>query len=513
MVSGAEDLLGSVLGGRYRILEFLGEGSGARVYLAKDLQGDRFVAIKVIKSELTDDGTFLERFQNEAKTLAKLRSPFAVRVFDYGIEDRLSYIIMEFVPGRTLDRVIKEEGALGLEQALTITRQVAQCLRAAQEADVVHRDIKPANIMVTADGSIKVMDFGIAKSMIKTGLTQTGVLGTPYYVSPEQADGSELDTRSDIYSLGCTLYQMLTGHPPYEGDNPVAVIMKHLQAPTPRISKDRPDLDPRIDEIAAKCIEKDREKRFWPRELVAAIDDLAAKLGIIIGTGEAGVAGEELNEVKRAISGLSQRIADLQSELDSVSLRPIPSPAGLSRRLAAVGMALVLFLIAVSCGVGSFLPRASTMATPTPINLAEIMARLDALETLSPDMDEQVTGPQLYSDPSVYLGIADSYYADKNYSQAIQFYDLLVEMDAESAHVRARLGWSHYHREDYAQATFEFERSLELDPSEANSHNGIGWCYKQMGDCANAVVHFRQALDLDPGLSSAMDGLAACGQS
>lgn len=498
MVSGAEDILGSVLGGRYRILEFLGEGSGARVYLAKDLEGDKFVAIKAIKSELTADGTFLERFQNEAKTLAKLRSPFAVRVFDYGIEDRLNYIIMEFVPGRTLDRVIKEEGTLGLEQALAITRQVAQCLRAAQEADVVHRDIKPANIMVSADGSIKVMDFGIAKSMIKTGLTQTGVLGTPYYVSPEQADGRDLDSRSDVYSLGCTFYQMLTGHPPYEGDNPVAVIMKHLQAPAPKISKDRPDLDPRVDEIGARCIEKDREKRFWPRELMAAIDDLAPKLGIIIGRGDAGVAGEELNEVKRAIGGLSQRIADLQSELDSLSLRSIPSPAGISRRLAVVGMALVVFLIAVSCGVGSFLPpRAVPLPTPTPMATATPM----------------VIPPIPTPDPQVYAGIGINYYLNENYGEAIRFLEMARQLDPANAATLELLAWSHFHLEDYGTAIEWFQETIAVDPSFANAYSGIGWSYQRMGDCTSAVQYYQQALSVNPELAGAREGLEACGAS
>jgi serine/threonine protein kinase len=266
-------MIGKVIKDTYRIYDEIGQSLVATVYLAKDLKRNRVVALKVIHPELAEESQFARRFQREAKLLAKLDSSHAVKVLDYGEEEGLAFIVLEYVEGRTLAAILEEEGALEVEWALSLARQVAQGLAHADEAGIVHRDIRPANIMVAPSGLARIMDFGIAKGADLSRLTATGVLGSPHYLSPEQAEGEEVDIRSDIYSLGITLFEMLTGQRPYEADNVVDIVLKHLQEPIPSLRQFDEEIPGEVEELVKRCLDKNPEERFrTPVELMEAID-------------------------------------------------------------------------------------------------------------------------------------------------------------------------------------------------------------------------------------------------
>ncbi len=272
-------MIGETIKGIYKIYDEVGAGSAAEVYMARNTRTNQIVAIKIIRAELTVDGKWLDRFRREAKILSEFDSPNALKLYDYGTEGDLNYIVTEFVQGMTLAELIQRRAPLEVEKALDIAKQVASCLQQACQKDIVHRDIKPSNIMVTTEGVAKVMDFGVARSLISPGVTQTGVIGTPYYISPEQAEGGEVDSRSDIYSLGATLFEMLTGEVLYTADSAVKVILKHLQEPIPSVRAYREDVPPEVEAIVTKCLAKKPEGRFrTPMELIAAINNALRRM-------------------------------------------------------------------------------------------------------------------------------------------------------------------------------------------------------------------------------------------
>jgi serine/threonine protein kinase len=271
-------MIGKTIANKYKIYEQIGEGAVAEVFMGRDLTTNRMVAIKVIRPHLVDEGKFVERFRREARVLAELNSPHAVQIYDYGTEGEISYIVLELIQGRILSDIMEAEGPMEVDRALGLVRQIAECLQAAQQKGIVHRDIKPANVMVTADGLVKVMDFGFARSAISKGLTATDVLGTPNYISPEQAEGKEVDTRTDIYSLGASLYELLTGEVPYKADTAIAVVLEHMTAPVPSVRSLRPDVPEAVDKITARCMAKEPRDRYQtPTELVRAIDAALGK--------------------------------------------------------------------------------------------------------------------------------------------------------------------------------------------------------------------------------------------
>jgi eukaryotic-like serine/threonine-protein kinase len=253
-----------VLGGRYRLEALIGQGGMARVYRAQDLQLDRTVAVKILSGQLAHDPSFVERFRRESKTAAKLNNPNIVGVYDSGAEDHTDYIVMELVEGRTLDEFLAGGGRLSPVRSVELLENVAGALAYAHQRGVIHRDIKPGNIMVTREGQVKVMDFGIARlTTTKETLAETAtVLGTAAYLSPEQAQGEPVDARSDIYSLGCVSYELLTGSQPFTGDTAVAVAYKHVQETPPPPSSLNPELTPQVDAVVMKAMAKNPENRY-----------------------------------------------------------------------------------------------------------------------------------------------------------------------------------------------------------------------------------------------------------
>lgn len=251
-----------ILNNRYELEQKIGEGGMARVYLGRDLRLNRRVAIKALHEHYAADVTFLQRFHHEAQAAAGLRHPCIVNVYDVGQDGDIHYIVMEYVEGSDLKSLILRNGPLPINHAVAIAEDVAEGLEAAHRIGMVHRDVKPQNILVSPAGEVKITDFGIAKSSLSTALTETGVtFGTADYLSPEQARGFAATPRSDIYALGVTLYEMLTGHLPFTGENAVAVAMQHVSVDPPPPRMFNPHIPPRLEELVLVALSKNPDER------------------------------------------------------------------------------------------------------------------------------------------------------------------------------------------------------------------------------------------------------------
>jgi eukaryotic-like serine/threonine-protein kinase len=261
-VAVSDSLIDTLFDGRYRIQRKLGAGGMADVYLAEDQELGRRVAIKILNGRHANDDQFIERFRREAKNAAALNHPNIVSIYDRGEAEDTYYIAMEFLDGRTLKELIVSRGAAPINVAIEYARQILSALRFAHRHGIVHRDIKPHNVLVDAEGRVKVTDFGIARAGTSQ-MTETGsIVGTAQYLSPEQARGGEVDPRSDLYSLGVVLYELLTGKTPFDGDTPVEIAMKHLShAPKPPSSL-RSEIPPELDKVVLRALAKNPDERY-----------------------------------------------------------------------------------------------------------------------------------------------------------------------------------------------------------------------------------------------------------
>jgi eukaryotic-like serine/threonine-protein kinase len=322
-------MIGQLIAGRYELQELVGSGGMSSVYRARDGVLERPVAIKILHDHFADDPEYVERFRREARAIARLNHPNIVTVIDRGEFDGRQFIVFEHVPGETLKSLVERRGPLPVDEALALTHQVARGLAYAHEHGVVHRDVKPQNVLIDRDGRAKVMDFGIARSLTPGDeLTETGtLLGTSEYIAPEQASGLPVDERSDQYSLGVMLYELLAGGPPYTGDSFMAVAMKHVQDPVPRVRDRRADVSPRLDAIVARAMAKRRQDRFSSTEaMMAAL--------------EAALADDAIAHASQ--NGATQVI---ERPPGRPAVRPAPRPA--PRRRGGLPLPLVLALLAI----------------------------------------------------------------------------------------------------------------------------------------------------------------------
>jgi serine/threonine-protein kinase len=297
-------LVGMQLSGRYRLDAQIGSGGMSTVYRAFDLTLERPVAIKLMHREIASDSDQLERFRREARAVARLSHPHIVGVIDAGEDEHRPYIVFEYVEGETLKERIRRMGRLPIDEAIAYTIEIARALGCAHMHQIVHRDIKPQNVLIDAEGSAKVTDFGIARSLEQEGLTADGrVLGTTDYVSPEQALGQDVNGQSDIYSLGVVLYEMLTGEVPFHGENQVAVAMKHVREDLPDIQMRRPEVSATLAAVLDHMTEKELGRRY------ADVDTLVADLeeALAIETARSGSSTGEATAVLRTIPAQARR--------------------------------------------------------------------------------------------------------------------------------------------------------------------------------------------------------------
>ena len=322
-------LTGTVLSGRYRLDQKLGSGGMSTVYLAKDETLERWVAVKVLHREISDQPDQIERFRREARAVAQVSHPNVVAVIDAGEDGGHPYIVFEYVDGETLKQRIDRMGRLPLDEAAAYAIEIGRGLQAAHARRLVHRDVKPQNVLIDAEGRAKVTDFGIARELEQDGLTKTGrVLGTTDYVSPEQAMGQSVDDRSDIYSLGVVLYEMLTGDVPFKAENLVGVAMKHVNERMPDVQRRRPEVSSALAAVIERATEKKPERRY--SDMAEMLADLEAALEVEVS--RAGQAGGEATTVLASVPERRRRL--LTSRRVSV--------AGILLVLAATAAALVI---------------------------------------------------------------------------------------------------------------------------------------------------------------------------
>ncbi|MBN8869895.1 MAG: serine/threonine protein kinase [Solirubrobacterales bacterium] len=331
-------MIGTVLSDRYRLEAKLGSGGMSTVYLARDEVLDRPVAVKLMHREMTDQADQLERFNQEARAVAKLSNPNVVAVIDAGEDQGRPYIVLEYVQGETLKQRIARVGALDATEALAYGLEVAQGLGVAHERNMVHRDVKPQNVLIDSTGRAKLTDFGIARELNDEGVTATGrVIGTTDYVAPEQAMGKDVDPRSDIYSLGIVLYEMLTGDVPFEADNQIGVAMKHVNEELPDVQAIRPDISAASARVVDRATAKNPDDRYQTIEEMA--DDLQAALEV-----EAIRAGGTTGEATSVLDA----VAPPRRQIPTSKTSPWP----------AVIMLLVALVIAA--GTAYFISRGDT---------------------------------------------------------------------------------------------------------------------------------------------------------
>ena len=257
------NLIGKMLNNRYEVLEKVGNGGMATVYKAKCHILNRYVAIKILKDEFTTDSEFIKKFNTEAQSAAGLNHPNIVSVFDVCNEDNLYYIVMELIQGKTLKEIIVEDGRLSWKWSVNIAIQIASALEAAHKNNIIHRDIKPHNIIITEDGIAKVTDFGIAKAVSNTTITAFGTtIGSVHYFSPEHARGGYTDAKSDLYSLGIVMYEMLTGRVPFDADTPVSVALKQVQEEPVDPMRYNDTIPVSVNRIILKAMQKDPNLRY-----------------------------------------------------------------------------------------------------------------------------------------------------------------------------------------------------------------------------------------------------------
>ncbi|MGN0624390.1 MAG: Stk1 family PASTA domain-containing Ser/Thr kinase [Oscillospiraceae bacterium] len=277
--------IGKKLDGRYEITELIGVGGMADVYKAVDVMENRVVAVKILKDEFSQNEEFLRRFRNESKAIAVLSHPNIVKIYDVGFTDEIQFIVMEYIDGITLKEFIEQQGVLRWKDALHFVTQILRALQHAHDKGIVHRDIKPQNIMLFADGTIKVMDFGIARFSRVDGKTLSDkTIGSVHYISPEQARGDMTDERSDIYSVGVMLYEMLTGKKPFDGENPVAIALKHMQEDAVAPREIMPSIPEALEEIVIHAMERNPARRYQSAaEMIKDIDTFKLNQSVVFG--------------------------------------------------------------------------------------------------------------------------------------------------------------------------------------------------------------------------------------
>ena len=336
-----------ILGERYELGAMIGTGGMADVYLAQDVRLNRQVAIKILRSDLARDPSFVTRFNKEALSVAALNHPGIVSVYDSGREDSPSgampYIVMEYVEGKTLREIVNKGERFALNRAVEITEGILIALQYSHKNGIIHRDIKPGNIMITDNGDVKVMDFGIARALADTGATMTStwnIIGTAQYLSPEQATGTQADARSDLYSVGCLLYELLAGRPPFTGDTPVAIAYQHVSAPLIPITEIQESLNPDLNAFFSIALAKDANERYQS-------------------------ANAMLKDLKKLIKG-EGITTQIPKQMRKEKAR---------NRIAALSIALVLLVGGVSYFILSPNQSSVTRVLPNVVGLTEAQAR------------------------------------------------------------------------------------------------------------------------------------------
>lgn len=362
--------MSKLLVGRYELVEKIGEGGMAVVYKAKDRLLNRYVAVKILRPECTKDAQFVDSFRAESQAAAGLQHPNIISVYDVGREGNIHFIVMELIEGKSLSEIIKEQAPMDYREVVRITRQVASALSVAHKHNIIHRDIKPHNIMMTSDGMAKLGDFGIAKALSDSTMEETSkIIGSVHYISPEQARGAYVDERSDIYSLGIVMYEMLTGRVPFDGDTPVQVALMHINDDITPPSELVPGIPPALEKVVMKATDKFQTNRY------ASADDMLKDLDSI----------EYVSNVmgRNAFAGQNDAPAAQkpQTVADTAEKSPVyatkKKSKGLSpkaRRAIAAGVLIALLAVLGAVALPKLLNK-STVSVPNVTDMSYAQAK------------------------------------------------------------------------------------------------------------------------------------------
>lgn len=357
-----------LLSGRYELLEKIGDGGMAVVYKAKDKLLNRFIAVKILRPEFTKDAAFVENFKRESQAAAGLSHPNVVGVYDVGREGNINYIVMELIEGKTLNEIIKEEAPMDYRKVIDITKQVASALKVAHKNKIIHRDVKPHNIMVTNEGVVKLADFGIAKAVNDATLsTGSKIIGSVHYFSPEQARGNYVDERSDIYSLGIVMYEMLTGTVPFDGDNPVTVALKHINEEVRPPSEIVSGIPPALERCVLKATSKYQTNRYSSaEELIEELDNIefvTKVVGNSIFNQSAKVVDEDEYEDSEYDDEDTGKRKSRKAKKGKKGKKPL-SPAQKKKRNIIIGAAAAVLLLVIGLGLVASGAFSSTKQVP-----------------------------------------------------------------------------------------------------------------------------------------------------
>lgn len=400
---------GVFLGKRYEVIERIGTGGMADVYKGKDHKLNRYVAIKVLKSDFRADETFIAKFRSEAQAAAGLMHPNVVNVYDVGVDRGLYYMVMELVEGITLKEYIEKKGRLSAKETISISIQMISGIEAAHNQHIIHRDIKPQNIIISREGKVKVTDFGIARAATTANTVSSNVMGSVHYTSPEQARGGAVDMKSDIYSAGITMYEMVTGHVPFDGDSTVSVAIKHLQEEIVSPAEEVPDIPYSLECIIMKCTQKTPDLRYGnDQELIMDLKrSLVDPEGDFVRLGSAVAVGAETIALSKGEMERIQRQAayedDYEDEYDDeyeddyddeesddeLDEDVNPKVARITKILMIVVAAIiafaVIFMVGRAAGLFKFIPSITSTDSSEKSKVPDIvgMTEAEAIEALN----------------------------------------------------------------------------------------------------------------------------------
>jgi tetratricopeptide (TPR) repeat protein/predicted Ser/Thr protein kinase len=482
--------------GPYRIIEQLGQGGMATVFKAYHPALDRYVAIKVLHPAFKEDPNFLARFQREARIVAKLEHPHIVPVYDFSEHKGMAYLVMRYVEGKTLKAYLTGE-PLPPERILEILKPVAEALAYAHEQGVLHRDIKPSNVMLTPEGGIFLTDFGLAR-MAQSGestLSQDMMIGTPQYMSPEQAKGEEVDERTDIYSLGVVLFEMLTGRVPFSADTPYAVIHDHIYTPLPLPTTIKPDISPALERVVLKALAKEKDDRYQK------VNDLAMGLEDAVLEAASGVAPAPEEEKAAEPATVPSTVVEAQ---------PAAPEAEPSRRhWLIIGGAVAALLLLVCCAGLLLTSRArKAKGTPTPIARPEIKATPfpgRPTEMPPPGGEDPVSQAlrQVQAnpdDPHAHLMLGNAYALQGQKIKALEEYEKTIELDPEYLEAYMKAGDVLATLGDFGRAAEMYQRAAELEPGSVEANLKAAQTLWGDGQMRPATEYFRRLTELDPDL-------------
>ncbi len=404
-------MIGKRLNDRYKLIKMIGGGGMANVYLARDVILERDVAVKILRLDYSNNEEFIKRFHREAQSVTTLSHPNIVNIYDVGEEDGIYYLVMEYVDGQTLKQYIQQKGMLPVNEALDIMEQLTSAMEHAHHFEIVHRDIKPQNILIDHDGNVKVTDFGIATATSATTITHTNsVLGSVHYLSPEQARGGVANKKSDIYSLGIVMFELLTGRPPFSGESAVSIALKHLQNETPSPKRWNPDIPQSVENIVLKATAKDPFHRYESADEMRQDIETALYPERI---NERKFMIPEDNEATKAIPIIRQEnFKDRDSEetivlprsIDKKETEQVKEEPKKKKRLSLTKLLLTIFLLLVGGGVlavtvlpGFFMPKDVTIPDVTGLTYEK------AVNVLA-DKGFQIASPKSVYDDEVKEG-------------------------------------------------------------------------------------------------------------